>query len=307
MKIRSTPKTARLLIGMLAFLALPASTLLMSAPVSAAKPNKMSTPTLTCGTASKVSIQITFTAGATGAPAGFSLQWMTLAEYLANGSVWLSSEDPGLCHSSFSGNANASRYNLGPYESVTVEVGDLLFDNGASASCIDPLQCGTAYVFRAFAHANSSLNRSDFTPPLQCSTLPCEQPGNNCTYTQGFWKTHGPEGCVTGNNINVWPVTSLTIGTVSYTDLELCSILQTPAGGNGLVALAHQLIAAKLSIANGADGSSVASAIAAADALIGGSIVPPVGSGFLAPSTTSSLSTTLDNYNNGLIGPGHCE
>ncbi|HYV07132.1 MAG TPA: hypothetical protein VFB82_21220, partial [Blastocatellia bacterium] len=80
--------------------------------VSAAKKTAMSTPTLTCGTASKVSIQITETAGATGAPAGFSLQWMTLDAFLANGSVWLSSDDPGLCHASFSGNASGSRYNL---------------------------------------------------------------------------------------------------------------------------------------------------------------------------------------------------
>lgn len=160
-------------------------------------------------------------------------------------------------------------------------------------------------MFRAFAHANSTLNRSDFTPNLQCSTLPCEPPRNNCTYTQGYWKTHGP--IPTGNNTNVWPVTSLTIGTVAYTDLQLQAIFDAPAQGNGLIALAHQLIAAKLNMANGADGSAVAATIAAADALIGALIVPPVGAGSLPASTTSSLTGTLDNYNNGLIGPGHCQ
>jgi hypothetical protein len=102
-------------------------------------------------------------------------------------------------------------------------------------------------------------------------------------------------------------VTSLTVGTVTYTDLELQAIFNTPAQGNGLISLAHQLIAAKLNIANGADGSAVAATIAAADALISGSVVPPVGAGSLPSSTTSSLTTTLDSYNNGLIGPGHCE
>jgi hypothetical protein len=101
-------------------------------------------------------------------------------------------------------------------------------------------------------------------------------------------------------------VTSLTLGTVSYTDLELLSIFNTPAGGNGLISLAHQLMAAKLNIANGADGSSVAGAIAAADALIGGLVVPPVGTGFLAPKNTSSLNATLTSFNQGDIGPGHC-
>jgi hypothetical protein len=296
----------RLAIAAAAFMAVAASSVLVSIPVSAAPPKpKMSTPTLSCGTSSKVSIQITMTAGATGAPAGISLQWMPLADFLANGSVWPSSDSPSFCHASFSGNANDSRYTLAAGQSVTVDIGDLLFDNGTSASCVEPLVCGTTYVFRAFAHANSTYNRSDFTPNLQCSTLPCEDLQNNCTYTQGYWKTHGP--IPTGNNTNVWPVTSLMLGSVNYTDLELQAIFDTPAQGNGLISLAHQLIAAKLNIANGADGSSVAATIASADAMIGGLIVPPVGAGSLATSTVSSLKTTLDNYNNGLIGPGHCQ
>jgi hypothetical protein len=306
MRTITSPKTGfKLLIALIAFLAVGASSLLVSVPVSAAKSAKMSTPTLTCGTASKVSIQITVTAGATGAPAGFSLQWMTLDDYVANGSVWISSDDPRLCKASFSGNASGSRYNLGPAESATVEVGDFLFDNGTSSSCVEPLECGTTYVFRAFAHATSALNRSDFTANLQCSTLPCDPQQSNCTYTQGYWKTHGP--IPTGNNTNMWPVTSLMLGTVNYTDLQLQAIFNAPAQGNGLISLAHQLIAAKLNIANGADGSSIAATIAAADALIGGFVVPPVGAGSLPSSTTSSLTNTLDSYNNGLIGPGHCE
>ena len=122
-----------------------------------------------------------------------------------------------------------------------------------------------------------------------------------CTYTQGFWKNHYADS---------WPASvvsgGLTLGTVSYTAAELESIFTTPPAGNGLVILAHQLIAAKLNIANGANGSAVAAAIAAADAMIGGLVVPPVGGGSLAPSATGALTTTLDNYNNGLTGPGHC-
>jgi hypothetical protein len=71
--------------------------------------------------------------------------------------------------------------------------------------------------------------------------------------------------------------------------------------------LAHQLIAAKLNVANGADDTAVAAGIAAADALIGGLVVPPVGSGSLASSATSALTETLTSYNEGLIGPGHCD
>jgi len=99
----------------------------------------------------------------------------------------------------------------------------------------------------------------------------------------------------------------MMLGTVTYADLQLQSIFGQSAGGNGLISLAHQLIAAKLNIANGADGSAVAATIAAADSMIGGVVVPPVGAGFLAPSATSTMTTTLNNYNNGLVGPGHCQ
>jgi cysteine-rich repeat protein len=116
----------------------------------------------------------------------------------------------------------------------------------------------------------------------------------NCTYTQGFWKNHA----------DAWPVSSLTLGSVSYSKSQLISILQRPVAGNGLIQLAHQLIAAKLNVAQGA--SRVGDTIAAADALIGSLVVPPVGSGTLPTSTTSGLTSALDSYNTGLTGPGHC-
>lgn len=284
---------------LLATLVLSLITLL---PAEAAPPGKttLSTPTLSCSGATQASIDLMVCAGATGAPAGFSVQWVTADALAANGGTWPST---GTCAASFSGNANNSRYNLGPNQCVNVNVGDFLFDNGASTSCPEALLCGTEYAFRTFAHANSTFNRSAFSDPHFCSTLPCG--GEGCTFTQGYWKTHGP--IPTGNNSNVWPVTSLTLGSVSYTDLELLAIFNQPAAGNGLLILAHQLMAAKLNIAAGADGSAVAGAIAAADSLIGGLVVPPVGSGFVAPSATSALTTTLMNYNEGATGPGHCE
>jgi len=129
---------------------------------------------------------------------------------------------------------------------------------------------------------------------------------SGCTLTQGFWKNHGGRG----PQPNAWPVSSLTLGTHAYTQNELLDILEQPVAGNGLVSLAHQLIAAKLNIANGASApSAILTAIASADALIDGLIIPPVGAGFLDPSLTGALTETLDQYNNGLFpgGPPHCE
>jgi hypothetical protein len=64
---------------------------------------------------------------------------MTAPDYAANGNAWYSSEDPRLCKASFSGNARASRYRLAAGACVTVSLGDLLFDNGASADCVAAL------------------------------------------------------------------------------------------------------------------------------------------------------------------------
>ena len=281
-----------------------------------ARKTKMDAPTITCGTSTQVSINIQVTAGATGAPAGFSIQWITAAAYAlgpdgtpgtTDDNSWPASDDLALCKASFSGNANLSRYNLAPNASVTVNIGEFLFDEGASTNCGGALVCGTNYVFRAFVHANSTLQRSDFTANLTCKTLDCDSDEGGCTFTQGYWKTHGPTDCNPSSGANIWTVTSLTLGTVTYTDVELCSIFNTPAAGNGLLALAHQLIAAKLNIANGADGTDAAASIAAADALIGGLVIPPVGAGSLAPAATSALITALTNYNEGATGPGHCD
>jgi hypothetical protein len=269
----------------------------------------MSTPTLsqTGATAATISIQVL--AGATGAPAGFSLQWIPSSQFALSG--WPASDDLTLCKASFSGNAQNSRFPLPPGGSTIVEVGNLFDEEpGVSFNC-DELKCGTEYVFRAFAHATRNLNRSEFTPNLTASTLPCTQEPV-CTRTQGYWKNH-PEA---------WPVTALQLGTTTYTADQLLSppppitipptapapsILTTPAQGNGLISLAHQLIAAKLNVAAGADPTALGTAIADADALIGSLVIPPIGTGFLAPKNTSALSTTLDQFNNGATGPGHCQ
>jgi len=279
---------------------------LVSVPARAAKVTRMSTPAIGCASATQTSTTLQVCGGATGGSAGFSVQWMTAADYAANGNAWYLSDDPRLCKASFSGNADRSRYDLGPGECVTVNVGDLLLDNGASTNCLDALVCGTDYVFRSFAHATSTLNRSDFTPDLSCSTLECGQ-GGGCTLPEDYWRLFNAPACVNDPaHCVAWPVTSLTLGVVSYTVEQLVAILNTPASDKGLVALAQQLIAAKLSIATGADDSAVAATIAAADSLMDGLVVPPVGSGYLDPDVTAAYTATLASFNEGAIGPGAC-
>ena len=118
----------------------------------------------------------------------------------------------------------------------------------------------------------------------------------DCTHSLGFWKTRP----------NAWPATHHTLGTVSYEPAELYGILFQPVEGNGIVALAHQLIAAKLNIALGASSDAIDATIEAADRMIGAQVVPPIGDGVLPTSRSAVLTGQLDAYNRGLVGPGPC-
>ena len=259
---------------------------------NAKKLTKFLPPTLACSEQSESTITLQVTASSTGSPAGFSIQWMTEADYIANGNAWYLSDDPRLCKASFSGNANSSRYNLAPGATVLVTIGNLSDDPGASTSCSDFLNCGTTYVFRTFSHATSTVVKSDFSANTSCSTVACPQ---NCTYGLGYWKNHPEE----------WPVDSMTVGGVTYDSAEIMAILWSPAPGggpnaNGYVILAHQLIPAMFNVANGAIlPPDVAQLIADAEALIGNTVIAPVGTAVIAPNVTSGLASQLELYNIG--------
>jgi hypothetical protein len=98
----------------------------------------------------------------------------------------------------------------------------------------------------------------------------------------------------------------MMLGNVVYEMTELCSILHQPVQGNCLVSLAHQLIAAKLNIANGAPHDCIDQTIAEVEQLIGDLVVPPVGDGSL-PCNISGYIEALADYNEGVSGCAeHC-
>jgi hypothetical protein len=77
---------------------------------------------------------------------------------------------------------------------------------------------------------------------------------------------------------------------------------------NGINKLYAQLLGAKLNGASGANLSSVASVIAAADAFLAtNNSLDWAGLSSAQKTTVNGWATTLDNYNNGLVGPEHCE
>jgi hypothetical protein len=231
-------------------------------------------------------------AGAVGTPSGFELQWMKWSDYQALGGWPADANNPAVYRSRFTGdptlnpNPGSDTWRLAPDEAIQVQVGDFYDDTGLQANYTDPLHDGTDFVFRAVPlGAEAAVGSSQ-------SILAGTPKAPECT--QGFWKNH----------FEIWPAACfpMYLGSVSYSAAEILAIYNTPATGNGLISLAHQLATVKLNMCNGSDPTPIAADIAAADALIGGLVVPPVGGGSLAPGVTSALTDKLDKYNNGFLG-----
>jgi hypothetical protein len=258
----------------------------------------LDSPIISPMSAKPSTVRIRVKAGASGAEQGFSAQWMTKADYDANGG-WPEGASALVKSGDFTGvpvwttAGNAGDYTMDAAQWMAIELGQLFDETGVAATSTDELAAGTEYVVRVIAKGGNGFGDSQPTADLVVSTLTAAQ---NCTYTLGYWKTHD----------GAWPVTSLTLGTVTYNQADLLAILNQPSGGNGLVILAHQLIAAKLNLANGADPSFISASIAAGDAIMGSLVPPPVGSDSVSPGSVNSVSHNLDDWNNGITGPGHC-
>lgn len=245
-------------------------------------------------------VRLTVSAGASGAPAGFQVSWMTAEQFASQGSRWANLFGPGQGWVDYTGTGTLNTwgtssvdFKLAPNQSLDIEIGDTRGETGVTGTIAAELQPGTEYVFVTIAHGAGMNTDSPLSVTVSHST---STQGEDCTYTIGYWKNHPA----------AWPVSSLMLGSVNYTAAQLMNILNAPVAGNGLVSLAHQLIAAKLNLANGASPTTIAGTIAAADLQIGALVIPPVGAGYLHPSTTSSKTQMLDDFNNGVSGPGHC-
>jgi SdrD B-like domain len=116
------------------------------------------------------------------------------------------------------------------------------------------------------------------------------------TGTPGYWKNH-PEA---------WPVTSITVGGVTYTKAQAIAWLGK-VGKDKTTTMFSSLVPAMLNIMIGNDGSCVNATIAAANAWM--ATYGPVGSNVAASSSAwavgEPLHITLDNYNNGLLCAPH--
>ena len=141
--------------------------------------------------------------------------------------------------------------------------------------------------------------------------VPCV---GGCTLTQGYWKTHSKYGPAAKPD----PAWNLLPGGLGP-DTPFFGSGQTwiqvfntsPSGGNVYYVLAHQYEAAVLNQLDGASSTSaVNAALAGAKSFF--DTYTPAQAGALAKNSsvraqTNAWATTLDNYNSGLVGPGHCD
>ena len=122
---------------------------------------------------------------------------------------------------------------------------------------------------------------------------PVAQPG---TGTPGYWKNHP----------DAWPVSSITVGGVTYTKAQAIAYLDG-SDKDKTRTMFSSLVSAKLNVVVGNDTSCVSSTIDAADAWM--ATYGPVGSGVAASSYAwkvgEPLHRLMDNYNNGMLCAPH--
>lgn len=128
------------------------------------------------------------------------------------------------------------------------------------------------------------------TPPAEEVT--------GCTRTQGYWKNHADPSKKQYNS--AWD--NYLEARFYSSDMDYLTVLKTsPKGGDEYYILAHQFIAAELNVVSGASmPADVKAAWDAAEAYFKGETTP-------TRTEILAWATLLDDYNNGKVGPGHCD
>jgi hypothetical protein len=126
-----------------------------------------------------------------------------------------------------------------------------------------------------------------------------------CTLTQGYWKTHSVKGPAPYDD--AWKLIGASEESTLFfnSDKTWYQVFRTPPAGNPYYTLAHQYMAAKLNVLNGASDSSISSTLSDVNTFF--NTYPPTTKWTKAQKTQmTSWAATLAKYNEGYIGPGHC-
>lgn len=164
--------------------------------------------------------------------------------------------------------------------------------------------CGQRYTIKNTATiVNKDNDTIDDASWTIYWTIPCQ----GCTLTPGYWKTHSKYGPAP------YDATWAGIGedtTFFKSGMSYYQVLWTPPkGGNAYYILARAYVAAELNFKNGADPAAAQTAFNAAKLLFE-TYTPAQVSAWRGNHSERAkfiaYAAVLDNYNNGRIGPGHC-
>jgi hypothetical protein len=133
---------------------------------------------------------------------------------------------------------------------------------------------------------------------------------DGCTKTQGYWKTHSKYGPA-ANEDETWAKVEphgedSSFFSTGYTWYQMLNL--KPKKGNAYIILAHQYIAAYLNLLSGASAwknvssDDLYNAMAEAELLLAQSMNVPK----MERHAYLEIARFLTQYNEGIIGPGHC-
>jgi hypothetical protein len=181
---------------------------------------------------------------------------------------------------------------------------------GGFAECGEHTVSNTASFLANDSGATGSAG-ADVDVTVSCATA-------GCTHTIGYWKTHagfGPQADVVTALLPLWLGTaggaksiSVTTAAKAVSLLEFGGSNGVKAASNGINKLYAQLLGAKLSGADGASSSSIGALVAAADAFLAThDSLSWTSLSKAEQATVNGWMSTLDDYNNGLVGLAHCD
>ncbi len=145
---------------------------------------------------------------------------------------------------------------------------------------------------------DSSIQTGYWITPSETATATLTvtpPPGHNCTLSSGYWSQH-PE---------IWPSDTVEIAGQTITKQTALEIMVMVPKSDVTLKLARELISAKINLLQGADPTAIQEVILEADYFL---TIFPIGSDPPNPDRRLgvTLGDTLEQFNNGMIGPGLC-
>jgi len=194
---------------------------------------------------------------------------------------------------------------VGPLGSVCVGDAPRTFAYDGAAG---PYECGEHQLVNVASLVTDDTGATGSDAWTIAVTVPCEL---GCTLTPGYWKTHSSHGPAPYDD--TWALLPAGAETPFYLSGQTYyQALWTPPARNAYYILARAFIAAQLNQLDGASFGAAQSAWDQAAALLAvytpadiAALKGAAGNGLRAQLI--ALAATLDAYNNGLIGPGHCD